>query len=298
MTTAWHLRQDGLAVPVQFHLYVMQDSDLSSEAEIASLMINTNSKDLGIANYVIDAWCALLADDIVETLDDNVDDLIIQSVNSYLSDIPFVSRLTDDQILEIHHNQLNYTTVSAMYDFIAYVKSNIKSTWKSISESFNQQFCRVRFGGEYESALGNPTMWFRVSSIGFNWSNTIYIWISKVYKKLHVRYITICRDEESDRGYVEGGNEQFYLAKDGQPYHHMLLDEFLSAGHESNPIFSSDDFSLSAGCITYMWESLNQGYTLAQAISRICATSTPATRNISKWDYYLRDEILRNCCQK
>ena len=45
MVNAWHLRQDGKFFPVQVHLYAMGDGDLSSEAEVASFLLKTDSED-------------------------------------------------------------------------------------------------------------------------------------------------------------------------------------------------------------------------------------------------------------
>ena len=55
MITAWHMRQDGLAIPTDFHLYSIQDDNFASEAELASLIITTQSNDRELAEYILDA---------------------------------------------------------------------------------------------------------------------------------------------------------------------------------------------------------------------------------------------------
>ena len=56
---AWMLRQDGTAFSCTHHLYCMDDDDLSSEAECAAFILNSNSKDSKLAELIIDAWMAL-----------------------------------------------------------------------------------------------------------------------------------------------------------------------------------------------------------------------------------------------
>ena len=58
-TTAWHLRNDGNFFPIIVHIYPMQDETLASEAEVASFIISTNSKDQEYAKFVLDAFMAL-----------------------------------------------------------------------------------------------------------------------------------------------------------------------------------------------------------------------------------------------
>lgn len=235
MTNAWHLRNDGAAFPIQVHIYPMQDSDLASEAEVASFIISTNSQDQEYAQYVLDAFMALRIENSVsfDAEEEEIDSAILDA----LQHLPFkfAYPLSDEQMLEIHHTCNNYNDVDSLYDFIDEVRNTISDIWSTIKDSFNQQFCRVRYGGQFQTTKGNSGIWFRIASVGFNWDDVIYMFASDISKKYHIEYITICRDNESD------GTEEdyFYKAKDGEAYYYMPLKEFFSEEHGRNPVFSA-----------------------------------------------------------
>ncbi len=237
-TSAWMLRQDGASFPVKVHLYCMQDPDLSSEAECASFIIKSKSKDIDLAEYVLDCWMALLIEDIVplDAESDTIDKCILQA----LTDLPyqFPYQLTSSEYLRIHKDLANYDNMDTLYDFIDRVRNGLANIQDSIKWAINQQFCRVRFGGEYNTESSNNTLWFRISSVRFNWANTIYEFAADQTRKLHVQKITVCRDFESDNGGNTGASEYFYKAKDGAVYRDMPIDEFLQEEHEHSLVFS------------------------------------------------------------
>lgn len=289
MTKAWMLRQDGSAFPLIHHLYVMGDSDLSSEAEVAAFLISSDSKDRELAEYVLDAWMAML---IEYTVDYNDGQLAIEGkIKTAISKLPyrFLYPLPDDEYINIHRKCENYKDVGELYDFLDKVRENISDISDNIKHSLNQQFCRVRFGGQYNSKEGNNEVWFRVSSVSFNWANTIYLFASDIKRKYGAEYITICRDYESDNGEVEGKPEYFYKAKDGAMYYHMPIDEFLAEEHEHSLVFSNTE--LNAGVLATIQAELNKGNTLYTILNSLETSGAPYRKPV--WDYLVRKETTK-----
>ena len=241
-TSAWMLRQDGEAFPVKNHLYCMDDEDLSSEAEVASFLIATSSKGQTFSEYVLDAWMALLIEESVPYYAEASD--IDKAIQSELSSLPykFPYDLGRQKLLSIHKKQNNYSNIDELYDFIDEVRDNITYTQSEITRYLNQQFCRVRFGGMTNSTglSSGPygSIWFRISSTGFNWSNTIYQFVASNKTSLGITSIFICRDSESD-GVDDYSNPYFYKAKDGAVYYDMNIDEYLEEEHEHSTVFAT-----------------------------------------------------------
>lgn len=290
-TKAWHLRQDGKAFPVEFHLYGMNDTDLSSEAEIASFLIATDSNDLELAKYVLDAWIALILEEELYNPDMSIDDGIKKYVHEYVEEIGFAYPLSVNDMISIHHELNNYHDLDTLYDFCEEVRDKRKELQKNITQSINQQFCRVRFGGRYDSDSGNNEIWFRISSVNFNWLNVIYEFVSDNKRKLGIEAISICRDAESDQAYTGQRNEDvFYRAKDGSSYHNMYVEEFLSEEHGKNPVFSSTN--INRGILASVRGVMSNGFTYLEACSIV--NVRPNIRPI-KWIYFLNHEIQNNC---
>lgn len=287
MSNAWHLRNDGTAFPIQVHIYPMQDDNLASEAEVASFIINTKSKDQDYMKYVLDAFMALRIENSVNY--DATEEDINSAIESDLNNLPFrfAYPLSNSEMIKIHQSQANYHDIDTLYDFIDNVRNSIEEIWREVYDSFNQQFCRVRYGGMYRTTRGSRDLYFRIASVGFNWDNVIYKFASDFMRSNHVDTITICRDMESD-GSAE---DYFYKAKDGSAYYMMPIEEFLSEEHESNPIFSSTDAGL--GVIWSIRNELKKGNTIRGAYSILQKSGILCTR-----DYrpnFLNNEISKQC---
>lgn len=258
MDKAWHLSQEGNAYTVPVHLYVMDTDDLSSEADVASFMIYNNeatSNILPLCNTILDAWMALLIKDHIqpEYTDSDINDLISDMLRS----LPYhlTCPLTEEAYLKIHDSLNNYYDYSTYQSFLKTIENNMADWSKELKDEFNQKFCRVRVGGQYNTERGSNTIWFRISSVGYNWNDVIYVFTSNLKNKYDLKAISIVRDAESD----ETEEEYVYKAKDGTQYLNMPLDEFLSEEHESNPVFANT--TLMNGIITYVRASLSRGFT-------------------------------------
>lgn len=267
-TQAWMLRQDGTAFDVNVHLYAMHDDDLSSEAEVAAFIIKTGSKDRDIAYQVLDAFMALGIENLVSYDADAAE--ITKCINQYLSSLPykFAYPLTASEMIAIHESCNNYSDIDSLYDYIDALNKDQLS--ENIRQSINQQFCRVRFGGKYDyNAFSRSTIWFRISSVGYNWANTIYLFVADKYRSLGIDYISICRDYESDYGDDQSQPQYFYKAKDGVPYHDLPIDEYLAEEHEHSPVFSSED--IGSGVMSCIRARVANGATIHEVYSYLQA---------------------------
>lgn len=236
IVNAWHLRQDGKVFPVRVHLYAMGDGDLSSEAEVAAFLLKTDSEDKKLSRRVIDAWIALCLEDRVR-YDDTEED-IIETIRNLPNVLPyhFAYPLTGDELVKIHTAANDFNDVDTLYWFIDnIVRKEHEDLCLKIRRSIDQQFCRVRYGGKLNTIKGSESLWFRISSVGFNWQDVICNFVTDLCRSRQISDISICRDQESDNTEAD----YFYKAKDGRQYHCMPIQEYLAEEHESSPIFDS-----------------------------------------------------------
>lgn len=289
-TRAWMLRQDGEAFPVSVHLYVMGDDTLASEAEVASFLLSTKSKDSDLSKYIIDCWLALLIEQHVpyDAMSSDIDDCIRERLSSLPFKFPYP--LTVEEYLDIHHSMNNYYDVDSLYDFVDEVRSSVSNLSREIAQSLNQQFCRVRHGGKYNTEKGSSSLWFRISSVGYNWANTIYVWTANHYRGLKVSSIFICRDAESDGDEIE----YFYKAKDGTEYYDMPIDEYLNEEHEHSPVFSCADYR--SGFYRYIKSSMSCGMTYRQSVfAAVDSYGCDLADVRDRWNKWVQDIKASDC---
>lgn len=286
-TKAWMLRNDGKAFPCMHHLYVMNDEDLSSEAEVAAFIYTTNSADKEYAAHVLDCWMALLVEDTLpyDYTEDELDEEIRKAVKS----LPyrFLYPISIEELLKIRRAEDSYNDIDQYHEFVDGVRNDRESISNTIKKSLNQQFCRVRYGGQYDSR-GTSDIWFRISSVGFNWADVIYIFTAENYRKLKVDRIYICRDYESDNGEEPGKPEYFYRAKDGAVYFNMPIDEYLQEEHEHSPVFSS--VNIGRGVLASMYDLFKRGKSYLEATKVIGSYSI--VLGSDPWSYFVRKESL------
>ena len=284
MTKAWMLRSDNTAFPVKVHIYAMGDSDLSSEAEAASFIISTKSKDTELAETVLAAWMTLLIENVVEFDADK--ESILATLEDELNSLPytFPYPLSTSEYIKIFKKYCDFSNVDDLYSYVDSVRDTADELQSNIKQSLNQQFCRVRYGGQYDSRAGNSSIWFRISSVGFNWANNIYLFVSEHKRSLKLTDITICRDHESDNGDNFNVPEYFYKAKDGAVYYLMPIDEFLNEEHEHSLVFSTT--GLNSGIITTIRSKLASGSTLFEIKSAFNTASIAAPP-------YIVDSLLK-----
>lgn len=284
-TLAWMLRQDGTAFGVGQHIYVMNTEDFSSEADAAAFILKTNSGDVNYAKYVLDAWMGKLIEQSVSYDADETE--INGAISDALNKLPyhFTTPINTNELLEIHDEQRNFFNIDTLYDFMDEVAIHQDEISENIKTSLNQQFCRVRFGGRYRTE-GTATIWFRISSTGFNWANTIYEFTAKMKSSLGITNISICRDYESDFGEDEGHEEYFYRAKDGTVYFNLPIDEYFEEEHEHSPVFSTRQ--IGSGVLSYIRSCLSHGMTHLEILADLEDQGLEPPYNYNK--YLIRGE--------
>ena len=251
MDTAWMLHRNGTAYPVKVHPYVENyDGDLYNAADVASFVLfNTNEKDLDTeCKAILISWMFQLVAE-TEEYKPNWEDI------TSIKDIAFkeIENLDSSEFLYLDlanpQKYVNLLDESVLDNVEEYLDFGIQE-YRVIQliNYINQFFCRVRFGGEYDTAVSNNSIWFRVSSIGFNWRDVIYLFVADIKNKYHIASINIGRDTESDNmlndTFDAKRTKYFYKAADGAVYQNMPIDEYLSEEHETNPVFASKTSSV------------------------------------------------------
>ena len=160
MTKAWMLRSDNVAFPVKVHIYAMGDSDLSSEAEAASFIISTKSKDVKLAETVLAAWMALLIENVVEFDADK--ESILAALEDELNSLPytFPYPLSTSDYIKIFKNYFVFSNVDDLYSYVDSVRDTADALQINTKQSLNQQLCRVIYCGMYDLRVGNSSIWF------------------------------------------------------------------------------------------------------------------------------------------
>lgn len=106
-------------------------------------------------------------------------------------------------------------------------KKSIERIFIDLNNITNQEFCRVRTSNfKYKYGGANGEIYFRISSIGFNWFDLIWMVVNE-YKD-QIKTITIMKD------FATFG-EQFAYIKDGKhEFNKMPIEEFLTLS--GNPV--------------------------------------------------------------
>jgi len=105
-------------------------------------------------------------------------------------------------------------------------------------DTLNQRFLRARYGGRYDTAPGCRDMYFRISSVGFDWFPIIRDFVKNYVDPIET--VTVVRDFEST------GCEKYYVDSNNCPYNKMPVSVFLEGSGCTNNLGKSEaDSSLS-----------------------------------------------------
>lgn len=286
---AWMLCKNGNDVPVYVHPYVSNDSDLYSEAEAATFVLMHGVQDKEIAQYTLDAWMALGLEQYINSND--TPDTLLDKLAKWLNGIQntYEYAYSVDEYIAIHESAQNWNDLDSLVEFIEVVYSSLKDISKHIAHALNQQFVRVRYGGEYNSDRASRDIWFRISSTGFNWADIIYVWLINNYKQYQVKHVNVVRDTVADKGFIDSADDTvFYKAKDGTPYQNMPIDEFLNGEHEGKVVFASD--TICASLADKLNMSLMDTYYIVNAL--VTGLPISAVLGCAGWTTELYKELV------
>ena len=197
---AWMLRRDGKAIQVPVHAYGDEEDSEYVLMNAEWLYDNTNS---------------------TETKNDVISLLAIYAVNNDCVDVStFANYAIEHDYLQIKvkflekiYNELE----KAIDDAINRDFHNEEYYNKKVIDDLNQEFCRVRAGGLYDSDGSLGDIYFRTSSTRFNWFDVIWQFVYD--RRKNISTVTIVRDKEST------GEDNVY-------YNKMPVDEFITlSGH-------------------------------------------------------------------
>lgn len=171
----------------------------------------------------------------IETLINNhIDDLIWFYNNSTIDVKNHISSLLKSLLISNSYNIdksiiLN-SDVDIQVDNYSDKSSQIEDLFELISNETNQLFCRVRTSSLIWAGTSNE-IYFRISSVGFNWFNLI--WKIVYDNKNFISNVSICNDSRVD------GSKTVFYTHNGELMKHIPVNDFILLS--GNPIFETKD---------------------------------------------------------
>lgn len=183
MNSAWMIRNDGKAITCVQHVYANPENVEETLFAAEWLYVNTRHEETRrLVLETVTAWATSISDgDIISGAQKAI------AQKPYL----FLSR----EFVATHKEEIRSCSVDALL---------LPALCKEITAELNQEFLRARYGGMYNTTSDCKEIYFRISSIGFEWKEIICRFLTET--KLPLEMIHIVRDEEST-----GALEAVYL---------------------------------------------------------------------------------------
>ena len=193
---AWLIRNDGAAIPCVQHIY-------ANKAEVYETLYAAQ-------------WLYL------HTSDAETQIICLRFIKSYgvlLSQKDFLTAIQKDIEAKPYIFLTQPFIHSVREELLSVSPGDTEALGCLVEKALNQEFLRARYGGLYYTAKGKRDMYFRISSVGFDWYACIFDFLKR--NKTAIDTVTIVRDEESTgmRNYV-------YALPSGQRYDKLPLDIF------------------------------------------------------------------------
>ena len=201
---AWMIRNDGKSFRMLQHVYGSKE-EVEETLQAAEWLYDATNKETtktSIMNLIA-SWGYQL--DGTEDIVANIHEAINSRPYRFLSH-EFVDKYAD----QIRDGQVQ-DDIDALNDIVV--------------DELNQEFLRARFGGMYNSSVGNREMVFRVSSAHFNWFNIIFTFVYD--RKNQISSVTVVKDEEAT------GFDDVYTHR-GYKLYQMPVNEFIEL--PGNPV--------------------------------------------------------------
>ena len=201
---AWMLRRDGKAIQVPVHAYGDEEDPEYILMNAEWLYNNTENSStktdivLLLAIYAVNNDCVDVSTFAQYIIKNDYLQISVKFLESIYNEL---ERAIDSAISSDYHNEEYYN--------------------KKVVNDLNQEFCRVRAGGVYDSDGNLGDLYFRTSSSGFNWFDVIWEFVYKLYKQNKVSTVTIVRDKEStneDKVYYNRMPVEEFITLSGHPY--------------------------------------------------------------------------------
>lgn len=229
MKTAWMIRNDGKDFPCVQHIYANPDDVQETLFAAEWLYGHTRHEETKqLALETVATWAASLTN--AKDKLSHVTDTIFKELHTFLSLEFYVDN--QDEIEAIATDDLS-----------------LDALCKEVAAELNQEFLRARYGGMYHTEANSQDIFFRISSVGFDWYGIIRNFVTSV--DYPIEHIIIVRDEEST-----GAENIVYL--------NLSTKEFLSAPPMRLTV-DRHDRTIRGGMITRsMFAELEEGDSIRQ----------------------------------
>jgi hypothetical protein len=221
MGVAWMLAWDGTAYPVKVHVYGAP-GDLAANIG-AGLWLNQVKPIANLTDFFKACVGYYALENIPYSEDemskDEFDDFMFEVLADELSGNGNYVGMSDEQVAEYLLSLVSNLSVDEIYDLGTDIDEN---SGDFINADINEQFIRVRLNNEYNEVggSGNGVCFFRIGSVGKDWTDQIYMFVSA---NKRIKSVIVERDSESDFGTMNRkGNRNVLI-------NNMPREEFLSA---------------------------------------------------------------------
>ena len=225
--TAWMIKNDSTEIPIVTHIYA--DKDETDELLALAFFLWKNDTDSHHpVREFLDVWAYHSFLRVLKSKM-RLREGIIGAVEAYLISKPYrifpadFTRVIADNTMFLH-NRLNGEYVEV---------PPVEGT--DLLYSLNQRFLRARYGGRYDTVQGCRDMYFRVSSVGFDWFPIIRDFVKNYADPIET--VTIVRDFEST------GCEKYYVDSTNCLYNKMPVSDFLEGSGCTNCLGKSESDS-------------------------------------------------------
>jgi len=230
--TAWMIKNDGTEIPVVTHWYADKNEIDEVLALAYHLWVHDEGSRDGVLRGFFDLW-------MLRTFREKMrygamkKDKVNEAIKNYVSSRPyfiFPKEFADTITADWFFSERRFSASR-----IAKFNEMLDERWiggRELVDTLNQKFLRARYGGKKNTEPGNKDMYFRISSVGFDWFPLIRSFAEK--RADTIESVTIMRDAEST------GSEAFYRDDAGSAYDKMPLKEFF-AGQSSTNLLSRSE---------------------------------------------------------
>lgn len=160
--------------------------------------------------------------------------------------------IDDKYTISIYGNNINDIDFNIDDNIYQAKIGEIESFIQIVSDDTNQEFCRVRTSNKLWGGTSN-SIYFRISSIGFNWFPIIWDIVNK-YRN-NISDVTICKDSS-----VFGGAYEPYIIS-GERIESIGVEDFLTLS--GNPIVEGKKHEMEA--INYAREKMSLGCSVSES---------------------------------
>lgn len=261
---AWMLKYTGELIPVdpirKCHVYGAPPEAVGEEIFEENVYAATflyKYDPSPAATKIIQVWLARTIDDILG--DTPVDEATFMRA---ISEAPVHWSSVEYEKGSVNPWELwKQLDIQNSEQLVAYLLENAAEDGQEANTQLNQHFTRVRYGVSFEDKVnsysGSKELAFRISSVGFNWYNTIYKTVADLMSTGYdIKSISIVRDTDGAKTWEP------YKARNGKPFWLMPIDEFLAEEHGYKAVEAIVTSSIPASFSQDYWAKLlcNPGY--------------------------------------